>query len=222
MSTDAIGPSAATRAPATHGRKTVQRMTLRALLACAVLGVAPIALGLLVGFSSPFVAAVALAGIATMLIGEKRLTPALDRRIRGNRGEQHVGAILDGMRAAGWLALHDLSSGRGNIDHVLIGPGGLFTVETKSHAGRIGVNRLDSRWLKQAYAQRKLVEGIVGRDVEALLVFSRAYLDRPISRQRGVLVLPARMLVAHLDRRAPALSDDEVRSLHARLVQAFS
>jgi hypothetical protein len=57
--------------------------------------------------------------------------------------------------------------------------------------------------------------------VEALLVFSNAYLDRPVSRQRGVLVLPARMLAGHLERRERKLGDSEVERLHARLLAAL-
>ncbi|MBV8948155.1 MAG: NERD domain-containing protein, partial [Solirubrobacterales bacterium] len=36
--------------------------------------------------------------------------------------------MLDGLRERGWLALHDVQLGRGNIDHVLIRPAGIFTV----------------------------------------------------------------------------------------------
>ncbi|MBV8710719.1 MAG: NERD domain-containing protein, partial [Solirubrobacterales bacterium] len=42
--------------------------------------------------------------------------------------------MLDGLRERGWLALHDVQLGRGNIDHVLIRPAGIFTVETKAIA----------------------------------------------------------------------------------------
>lgn len=195
---------------------------MRLLLAVSALGLAPLGLGVAFGFSSPLVLLAELAAIATMLLLDKRVMPGLDRRIRGNQGEQHVGAILDSLAASGWLPLHDVSTGRGNIDHVLVGPGGVFTVETKSHGGRRQVAHLDPNWLKQAYAQRKFVEELVGGEVEALLVFSRAYLDRPVSRQRGVVVLPARMLAGHLDRRPVRLSPEQVRSLHTRLEAAFS
>ncbi len=133
-----------------------------------------------------------------------------------------VGAILDALTTSGRLTLHDVTGGRGNIDHVLVGPGGVFTIETKSHGGRRSVAAIDPRWLKQAYAQRKLVERLAERQVEALLVFSRAYFDRPVSRQRGVVVLPARMLAGHLERRPVQLPPEEVRALHARLATAFS
>ena len=38
--------------------------------------------------------------------------------------------------------------------------------------------------------------------VEPLLVFSRAWVDRPLARRKGVRVLPARMLLGHVSKSA--------------------
>jgi hypothetical protein len=54
------------------------------------------------------------------------------------------------------------------VDHIVIGPGGILTVETKSHAGRVSVARIDQRWLKQAYAEAKVVERFVDHEVTPL------------------------------------------------------
>jgi hypothetical protein len=71
--------------------------------------------------------------------------------------------------------------------------------------------------LRQAYAQAKHLERLLGTTVAPLLVFSRAYLvGRPVSRQRGVMVLPARMLAEHLARRPARLSPTQVAELHMR------
>ncbi|HMF87859.1 MAG TPA: nuclease-related domain-containing protein, partial [Gemmatimonadaceae bacterium] len=48
----------------------------------------------------------------------------------------------------------------GNLDHILVGPGGLFTIETKSHRGRFSIDHIDPAMLRQAYAQKKLLERI--------------------------------------------------------------
>jgi hypothetical protein len=77
--------------------------------------------------------------IATVLAVDRIYDPQLDRWARGARGEESVGAILDELRSGGWYVIHDLALGRGNIDHVLVGPGGVFAVETKSHRGRISL-----------------------------------------------------------------------------------
>ncbi len=88
--------------------------------------------------------------------------------------------------------IHDASFGRGNIDHILVGPAGLFTVETKSHPGPVRVGRVHGATIRQALAQRELIEHVMRMRVEPLLVFSRAWVDRPLARRKGVRVLPAR------------------------------
>jgi hypothetical protein len=112
--------------------------------------------------------------------------------------------------------------GRGNIDHIAVGPRGIFSVETKSHGGKIAADRVDERMLAQAYAQAKHLESLTGHEVSPLLVSSRAYLiGRPLTLQRGVRVLPARMLAGHLARRPARLSPPQVQELHARLLRAL-
>jgi hypothetical protein len=147
------------------------------------------------------------------------LLPRLGRLSRGEQGELVVGAVLESLD--GWRVLHDVSLGRGNIDHVLIGPGGIFAVETKSHPGRIRADRVDDAMLRQAYAELKLLERVTQRPVDALLVFSRAYLTPAVSRRRGVVILPARMLAGHLQRRPAVLAEGEVERTHALLQSAL-
>jgi hypothetical protein len=163
---------------------------------------------------------VEILAIGAMVAYDRRYFPVVDRWDRGATGEEEVGRILE--RIAGWHVLHDVNLGRGNIDHVIVGPGGLITVETKSHGGRIDVSRLDERMLKQAYAQAKLISSLTGEKASPLLVFSRAYLfPRPVSRHRGVVVLPARMIEGHLARRKPVFSEDDAAALRLRLEQAL-
>jgi hypothetical protein len=54
----------------------------------------------------------------------------------GARGERIVGRRLNRLRAQGWEVLHSIPLASGaDIDHLLIGPGGVFTINTKHHAG---------------------------------------------------------------------------------------
>ena len=46
-------------------------------------------------------------------------------------GERHIAEKLDALRENGYHIIHDIPCGRMNIDHVLIGPAGIFTIETK-------------------------------------------------------------------------------------------
>jgi hypothetical protein len=152
-----------------------------------------------------------------------RLNPTIDRWHRGADGEVLVGGVIESMYDEEWRALHDVSFGGANIDHVVFGPAGVFTIETKSHAGRIPVKTIDRYMLKQAYAEKKKLEEITALHVEPLLVFSRAYLVGKVPcRQEGVMVLPARMLAAHLERRRRVYTLEQVETLHRRLATALT
>lgn len=53
----------------------------------------------------------------------------------GARGEEAIGARLDKLEERGWHVLHSIPVGKGksDIDHLLIGPGGVYTINTKNH-----------------------------------------------------------------------------------------
>jgi hypothetical protein len=56
----------------------------------------------------------------------------------GAVGEETIGTKLEKLRRHGWQVLHAVPVGdRGSdIDHVVIGPGGVFTLNTKTHPGK--------------------------------------------------------------------------------------
>jgi hypothetical protein len=56
----------------------------------------------------------------------------------GAGGEETIGTRLEKLRKHGWHVLHAVPVGdRGSdIDHVVIGPGGVWTLNTKTHPGR--------------------------------------------------------------------------------------
>ena len=55
---------------------------------------------------------------------------------RGSQGEKVVGQMLETLRADGYQVFHDIPCKSGdrkfNIDHVIVGPQGTFTIETKT------------------------------------------------------------------------------------------
>jgi hypothetical protein len=51
---------------------------------------------------------------------------------QGARGERAVGQLLETTRAKGYRVFHDLPGDGYNIDHVLVGPAGVFVIETKT------------------------------------------------------------------------------------------
>jgi hypothetical protein len=59
---------------------------------------------------------------------------------RGAEGEEKLGKILSRL-PSGWHVFHDLPIGsRGaNVDHLVIGPGGVITINTKNLTGKVWV-----------------------------------------------------------------------------------
>ena len=76
-----------------------------------------------------FAAIVALAFAAWRL---RRYRPLLRSLRQGLEGELVVGQYLEGLRASGYRVFHDVVGDGFNIDHVLIGPSGIYTIETKT------------------------------------------------------------------------------------------
>ena len=204
-----------------YARATVRRLRMRTLVALGVLAVATALLGRTFGLHDLRFLASEIALLITMFVISRYILPLLERHDRGATGEEQVGSLLEELAGSGWRVIHDVTLGHGNVDHILIGPAGLFTVETKSHPGPVRVGRLHGRMLSQAHAQRKAVERVTGVRVEPLIVFSRAWVDRPLTRRKGVRVVPARMLIGYLTRQGPTLSVEEIEEAERMLDRAL-
>jgi hypothetical protein len=204
-----------------YARATVTRLSVRTLATLGALAVATALLGRTFGLRDPLFLASEVALLVSMFVISRYVLPLVERRDRGAAGEEQVGGLLDELSERGWLVIHDATLGRGNVDHILIGPPGIFTIETKSHPGPIRVARLHGSMLSQAQAQRKTIERVTGVEVEPLIVFSRAWVDRPTARRKGVRVIPARMLVRYLVRQPARLSREEIERRHALVAQAL-
>jgi Nuclease-related domain len=209
------------RSPGQYARAAVQRLRMRTLVWLGVLAVATAALGRLFGLHDVRFLAAELALLVSMFVISRYVLPLVERRDRGARGEEHVGELLDELADGSWRVIHDASLGRGNVDHIAIGPAGVFTVETKSHPGPVHVRRVHGSILSQAQAQRKAIELVTGLEVQPLVVFSRAWVDRPLARRKGVRVVPARMLVGYLGKRPTTLTRAQVEQAHELVARAL-
>jgi hypothetical protein len=65
-----------------------------------------------------------------------RLFSIARRFNRGERGERHVADVLEELRCDGYRPIHDIVGDKFNVDHVLVGPGGVFAIETKYRSGK--------------------------------------------------------------------------------------
>lgn len=111
----------------------------------------------------------------------------------GARGEAKVGRELERLHAEGFHVFHDWDKGRGNVDHFIVGPSGVFAIETKTWTGEITVqngklkrngrfvpeNAPVGQAMNNAMAVRDLIGSIHDQTpyVVAVLCFSKATLS---------------------------------------------
>ena len=60
----------------------------------------------------------------------------------GAKGEARVAQVLDELDAHGWKVLHDVrwpGQHKANLDHVLVGPGGVIVVDAKNWTGEVQI-----------------------------------------------------------------------------------
>jgi hypothetical protein len=66
----------------------------------------------------------------------------------GAHGERRTAHLLRHLEQRGWEVLHDLAvpGSRANLDHLLIGPGGVFVVDSKQYSGRLQLGADGTLW----------------------------------------------------------------------------
>lgn len=149
----------------------------------------------------------------------------------GRDGEKAVGQALESLRPKGLHVLHDIPCDRGNIDHAIIAPSGIYAVETKTYSKPVGRDakiRFDgtkleidgfdhSEILAQVKAQRddlrRILRDLTNKEypVRGVLVFPGWYVD-PVGdwRKSGLWVFPPDRLPAFLDHEPPTLTPSDV------------
>src|SRR3954462_164286 len=106
------------RLPAQYGRTILRSHAQRALMGLAGLFLVGVFAAMTWGWRSWTAGAVDAVLLTVMVVGDRVLSPRLDDRERGNLAEMKVAGILESMENKGWRTLHDVSCGRGNIDHL--------------------------------------------------------------------------------------------------------
>jgi hypothetical protein len=149
------------------------------------------------------------------LVIRKDWQPVL-RILRGARGEREVGELLEDLRNDGYVAVHGvpihaIEDGRpvGDIDHVLIGPAGVFAIETKrlsrNKSGRMPKIAFDGSQVtidgrlpdrnpvaqarRAALEASRIVKNKTGRDVKvrALVVYPGCWVSSVPAGEVGVI-----------------------------------
>lgn len=193
-------------------------------------------------FQTPPVPGLAFAVAGGALIYALFRTPKVLKELRQLRqardGEKAVGQFLEGLRRDGHVIFHDLLASGFNVDHVIVGPKGVFTVETKTWSKPAsGEPRIEfdgetlraAGWLPsrdpivQGKAQAKwlaeILEETTGRrfPVRPVILFPGWYIDQPKGTSREVWVLNPKALPTFLEHEADQLAAADVALVSTHL-----
>jgi hypothetical protein len=110
---------------------------------------------------------------------------------KGAQGEETVGRRLDRVERPGLIVLHDrrIPGSRRNIDHLVVGPAGVWVVDAKNYAGRAEVTHTKTgrtRLTIDGKDQSRLIEKLAGQ--VALMTAAVARID-PGAPVHGVLCM---------------------------------
>jgi hypothetical protein len=135
---------------------------------------------------------------------------------RGAAGERRTARFLDRLTRDGFVVLHDLAvpGSDANVDHLVIGPTGLFVIDSKQwtgsvHQGADGLvwhnhYRLD-RTLETVRWEAEVLGRLLGTRMAALLCVHGAHVQGGGLHAQGVAIVSAHLLRS-------ALGDDRVLS----------
>jgi hypothetical protein len=162
--------------------------------------------------------------------GVDPLSPDAAPWFSGALGEREVGSLLAQL-PAGWSAFHavPVGSGDADVDHLVVGPPGVFVVNTKHHRGAtvwvgdrsVLVNGAKHPYLRNSDLEASRVRGLLARagieaPVEPVVAIVGAKELRVRRQPSRAAVLRAEGLVRWLTRR-PARVDAQTAARAARL-----
>lgn len=157
----------------------------------------------------------------------------------GLEGERAVAEYLDRFREQGYHLFHDVVGDGFNIDHVLVGPTGVYTIETKTISKpahghgrvvfdgetlRIGGFQPDRDPIAQAKAQAAWLADLLGKpggrkvSVRPVVLFPGWFVNK-LTKGAAVWVLEPKALQGFLAHEPATLSAEEVKTLAWQLKQ---
>jgi hypothetical protein len=142
---------------------------------------------------------------------------------RGAHGERRTARLLNRLTRDGYVVLHDLAvpDSPANVDHLVIGPSGVFVIDSKQWTGSIHQGADGLAWHNHYPLDRTLetirweaqqVSRTLGSRAAALLCVHGAHVHGGGLHAQGVAIMPAHLLRSALgnDR---VLSDADVELL---------
>ncbi len=152
---------------------------------------------------------------------------------RGALAEENVASELSNL-PEGYHAFNDVGFDGYNVDHVVVGPNGIFLIETKSHRGKVSAQGdtlllngkpPEKNFLNQAWRQTKELEGFLFRmtsrewKVKPVLCLSNAFVQvrKPV---KGVVIVNLGYLVKAIIRQPGTMQDEDVEHV-ARVLEVW-
>jgi Nuclease-related domain len=149
---------------------------------------------------------------------------------RGAAGERRTARLLAPLERHGWAVLHDLAipGTQANIDHLVIGPGGVLAIDSKRYRGQLRVDRDAMVWHGRHLLvlalrttlweadQADEVLGIADVQVAAVVAVHGASIPWGALRTERVIVVPAWRLPDLLQTLPPVLGPERVAWLADR------
>ena len=182
------------------------------------------------------IAAIVLLGYATFRIW--RTPPELKQLRQGIEGEKAVGQFLETLRESGYQVFHDVMGDNFNVDHVIIGPAGVFTVETKTISKpirrdakiqfdgehiQIDGQTMERDPVRQAKAQASWLKKILQETTEQeykvrpVVVFPGWFIEHKAGALREIWVLEPKAFLKFLEKEPNVLSAEEIKMASGHL-----
>lgn len=222
-------------------RKAQHRRKIRAAWPLLIGVWIVLAVAFAIGFAmmaQPFVGGLLVVGSGVLFLYLALEVPQITEAWRiGAEGEQKTAAHLAGL-GDDFVVLNDRRGPGygGNLDHIAVGPSGVWVIETKSYRGAVAVHgdRLEindqprDKIVEQVYREAVAVQiamgdrlSNLGLTVTPVLCLHRAKLGWLAKTIRGVRLVDGRGLVKLLRSDDRRLSDDQVQSLATELDRLF-
>jgi Nuclease-related domain len=181
---------------------------------------------------APHLSAAAGAAVAAWLgwLLRFRSSPDTVAWRRGAAGERRTARLLTPLERRGWAVLHDLAipGSKANIDHLVIGPGGVLVVDSKQYRGRLLLDSYGLLWhgrhllvsslrkVRWQADQADEVLGVADIAVAGIMAVHGAGVPWGLLQRDGVTVAPARRVPDLVQALPPILGPERVAWLADR------
>ncbi|MFF3749518.1 nuclease-related domain-containing protein [Streptomyces sp. NPDC002018] len=162
--------------------------------------------------------------------GRRRASSELSSWASGLIGERVTGRRVNRLRRRGWYVLHAVQWPSGSdIDHLVIGPPGVFTINSKRHKGKsvwygdnaITVNRTPTPHIAISQSEARRVARLLSRHcgfavpVRPVIAVVHAAAIKVKNAAPPVLVVPAKEVDRALMGLSPTLGSAQVEAVYA-------